>query len=92
MLVYNGGLTTCSSSFNRCANPGCRVFDIYVEGDAILNFDVAARSGGLYTAIEQTFQVFVSDGAISISFGNKVEDPKLSAIRATKVGRLLSLR
>ena len=62
---------------------GQRVFDVAVNGSILLpGFDIAS-AGGANTAVDRSFSVNVTNGAISIILLPKVENPKISAIEIT---------
>ena len=62
---------------------GQRVFDVAVNGSILLpGFDITS-AGGANTAVDRSFSVNVTNGAISIILLPKVENPKISAIEIT---------
>ena|GEM_PF-280925 len=66
--------------YNECFSVGCRVFDVLIEGQLVLdNLDIFREVGSL-AALVKTFDVTVSDGVLNIEFRHVVENPKISAI------------
>jgi len=60
---------------------GKRVFDVYVEGELILdNFDPYVMAGGFATGYHVTVTPLVTDGSITIEFKRVIEHPKISGI------------
>ena len=65
--------------------PGTRVFDVLLEGEAVLeNYDMRAEAG-FATADFYSFPVDVEDGILEIGFVRRVENPKFSAIEIERV-------
>ena len=64
------------------SSAGQRVFHVSINGtQALTNFDIVALAGAPFTALERTFPVTVTNGAINIQFISGVADnPKVSAI------------
>ena len=59
---------------------GQRVFNVAINGTAVLsNFDIVAQAGA-FTAIDKSFPVTVSGGSITIQFTPTVDNAKISAI------------
>jgi chitinase len=75
---YNVTLKFAEPSFTL---PGQRVFNVALNGTAVLtNFDIVAQAGFL-RAIDKTFPVSVSNGAIAIQFSQgSANAPLVSAI------------
>jgi Malectin domain/Chitobiase/beta-hexosaminidase C-terminal domain len=69
---------------------GKRIFNVAINGTPVLaNFDIFAAVGGQYTAIDKTFAVTTSTGAITIQFTSGSADlPKISAIEISSAGGL----
>ncbi len=66
---------------------GQRVFNVSIDGNAVLsNFDVIAQ-GGYYSAIDRQFPVAVVDGTIRIDVQGVVGTGLLSAIQIAAVGQ-----
>jgi hypothetical protein len=66
--------------------PGQRVFNIVINGVTVeTNFDPFAAAGGINTAIDKTYTVNVTGGAIDIRFVSVVQNPKVSAIEIDPV-------
>ena len=66
--------------------PGQRVFNIVINGVTVeSNFDPFAAAGGINTAIDKTYSVTVTGGAIDIRFISVVQNPKVSAIEIDPV-------
>ncbi|MDJ0594391.1 MAG: malectin domain-containing carbohydrate-binding protein [Pleurocapsa sp. MO_226.B13] len=60
---------------------GKRVFDVTLEDQLVLDdFDIYERAGGKDIALEQTFNVNVSDESIDLNFLSSVDLAKISAI------------
>jgi hypothetical protein len=65
---------------------GQRVFNIVINGVTVeANFDPFAAAGGINTAIDKTYPVTVTGGAIDIRFVSVVQNPKVSAIEIDPV-------
>jgi hypothetical protein len=68
------------------AAPGKRVFNIVINGVTVEpNFDPFAAAGGVNTAVDKTYTVGVSGGAIDIRLVSVVQNPKVSAIEIDPV-------
>jgi malectin (di-glucose binding ER protein) len=60
---------------------GERVFDVAINGVTVLsNFDIFAKSGAEYKALDESFSVSVTTGTITIQFTTVVNDAKIDAI------------
>ena len=61
---------------------GQRRFNAAINGKAVLSdFDIVGNTGVTFTAIDKTFYVTVTDGAIRVAFTNgSVGSPTISAI------------
>jgi hypothetical protein len=60
---------------------GQRVFNIVINGSTVqTNFDPFAAAGGANTAVDETYPVTVTAGAIDIKLVTVVQNPKISAI------------
>jgi hypothetical protein len=58
-----------------------RVFNVTINGQTVLtNFDIVAQAGGPNRAVDKTFTVNVTGGAISIQMRSTVDDPQINAI------------
>lgn len=65
---------------------GQRVFNIVINGVTVAtNFDPFAAAGGMDMAIDETYPVTVTGGAIDIRFVAVVQNPKVSAIEIDPV-------
>ncbi|RDC66045.1 malectin domain-containing carbohydrate-binding protein [Adhaeribacter pallidiroseus] len=64
------------------AGAGRRMFHVDIEGGRKLtNYDIFAKAGGAMKAIQESFQVTVTDGILNINFtSGSVNLPKVSAI------------
>ena len=62
--------------------PGLRQFDIGINGATVeTNFDIYAAAGGMNAAVDKTFTVQVTNGAIQLAFTpGTVQNPKVDAI------------
>jgi hypothetical protein len=81
--VPNGGYNvTLKFSENYWNSAGNRIFNVAINGTPVLtNFDIFAAAGAQYTAIDKTFSVATSTGAITIQFTSGSADfAKISAI------------
>jgi len=68
------------------SGPGQRVFNIIINGVTVeSNFDPFAAAGGNYTAVDKTYPVNVTGGAIDIRFVSVLQNPKVSAIEIDPV-------
>ncbi|PSR56261.1 hypothetical protein AHMF7605_23545 [Adhaeribacter arboris] len=67
---------------------GKRQFNVDMEGSRKLtNYDIYAKAGGIRKAIQETFQVTVTDGVLNIDFiSGAVNLPALSAIEVLPAG------
>jgi len=64
---------------------GERVFDVTYEGLGVLEgFDIVAEGGSL-TAVVQTFDAHVTDGAIDLRFQASVDTPTVSGIEVLRL-------
>ena len=60
---------------------GKRVFDVKAENRIVLdNYDVVREAGGKNIAVDETFQVAVTDGKLDLEFVSVVENAKVSGI------------
>jgi hypothetical protein len=60
---------------------GSRVFNVVINGATLLsNFDIAAKAGGAFRALDETFRVNASTGQINISLSSVTGSPKIDAI------------
>lgn len=70
-----------AETYSNTAQPGKRVFEVVIEGDAVLNdFDITEAVGS-FTATTLSFTVDVQDGELDITFGKVAENPKINAIQ-----------
>ncbi len=61
-------------------SPGQRIFDVWIEGDKVLDsFDIFAEVGYQAAAVRE-FTVAVTDGQLNIDFSARINFPKVSAI------------
>lgn len=68
------------NSFAGTSTPNTRLFDVVIEGTAVLtNYDIIADVGHLI-GLMKTFQVEVTDGELNIVFLHKVQNPNLRGI------------
>lgn len=62
------------------ASAGLRVFDVFLEDTAVLeNLDIA-KDVGAFAAYPKEFMVNVYDGALTLRFGRKIENPVINGI------------
>jgi N-acetylneuraminic acid mutarotase len=67
-------------------SPGSRVFNVVVNGQAVLsNFDILSQTAPK-TALDKVFQVNVTTGAIAIVFSSVKDNAKVSAIQIAAGG------
>jgi hypothetical protein len=60
---------------------GARVFSVVINNQpALTNFDIFAQAGGQYKALDESFNVPVSNGQITIQFSSSVNNAKIDAI------------
>jgi hypothetical protein len=66
---------------------GKRIFNVAINGTPVLtDFDIVAATGAPYTAIDKSFSVATSSGAITIQFtSGSANFPKISAIEISSV-------
>jgi thermitase len=61
---------------------GQRVANILINGQTVQqNFDIAAAAGGPNLAIDKTFPLTVTNGAIDIQLASVVQNPEINAIQ-----------
>jgi N-acetylneuraminic acid mutarotase len=66
-------------------SPGQRAFDVFVEGNLVLdNYDIVADVGAR-KGVMKSF-IVTSDSFLNVVFGHAVENPKVSAIEIRPVG------
>jgi len=66
---------------NPTGGVGSRIFDVTIEGGAVLeNFDIFSEVGAL-AAVAKEFSVTLDDGMMNIDFTASVDNPKISAIQ-----------
>jgi len=69
--------------YPNCLKPGCRVFNVAVNGVPWLsNFDISSRVGP-YTALTESQTVKVTDGEIAIDFTGVVGSAQVAGIEVT---------
>lgn len=66
--------------YQGTVNEGDRVFDVIIEGVVVReNFDIVKEAGAAYTAVAVQFtDICVTDGDLTLTFGKKFENPKVS--------------
>jgi hypothetical protein len=70
-----------ANTFSGTDQVGERVFDIVIEGAAVYGgFDQVAAAGGSGVALVRSAIVSVADGALDITFADRVENPAVKAI------------
>ena len=94
-LIYNLTVTPGSSYlvrlhfadiFSGTNQPGTRIFDVAIEGQAVLSdFDIVAETGHL-SAIIMEFVIDVTDNSLEIEFTPGVQSTKISAIEVLDTG------
>ncbi|RAK00572.1 putative secreted protein (Por secretion system target) [Larkinella arboricola] len=59
-----------------------RKFNVDIEGQRKLTeYDIAAKAGGAWKAVQESFTVAVTDGLLTVSFSNgSINTPKISAV------------
>jgi parallel beta-helix repeat protein len=63
------------------SGPNQRLQDIYANGQLVLgSFDILAQAGGMYRAVDRTFQVTAPNGSIALKFVGRVDDPFVSGV------------
>jgi subtilisin family serine protease len=81
--VPNGSYTVTLKFAEIAFNgPGQRQFNVAINGNQVLsNFDIFAQAGGMNIAVDRTFPVTVTSGAISIQLSQGAADyPLVSAL------------
>jgi len=81
--VPNGTYTvTLKFAEQYVTGPAMREFDIAINGTAVeTNFDIYAAAGAMNTAVDESFPVVVSSGAIQLAFTpGTIQSPKVDAI------------
>ncbi|MCD6166727.1 VCBS repeat-containing protein, partial [bacterium] len=66
-----------------CTQVGQRVFDVYIEDNLVLDDLDIYGLVGRNAALVRTFEVEVTDGTLDITFGQEIENPKISAIEVS---------
>lgn len=82
--VPNGNYTvTLKFAETGIYGVGQRTFNVALNGaEALTNFDVFAAAGGMYTAVDRSFPLTVTNGLISIQFTNgTASSPMVNAIQ-----------
>lgn len=65
---------------------GGRIFDVAINSSRVLSsFDIFAAAGAQNQAIDKTFPVTVTNGAINIVFSALIDNPKIDAIEIDQV-------
>lgn len=63
------------------SEPGQRVFNVTINGTKVLsNFDIIAQAGAAFKALDESFSVPVSSGAVTIQFTSVVNYALISAV------------
>ena len=66
---------------NSFSQPAQRIFNVVINGQTVLpNFDIFARAGALFQAVDAAVPVSVSNGQISIQFVSVLRNPRVCAI------------
>jgi hypothetical protein len=67
---------------NYFTQPGQRLFGVSINGQTVLsNFDILGAAGGANKAIDRSFSVSVTGGAVTIHFlPGAANNPKIDAI------------
>ena len=80
--VPNGAYTVnLKFTENVFAQTGQRLFNIVVNGqNALPNFDIFARAGALFQAVDVALPVSVTGGQISIQFVSVLRNPRVGAV------------
>ncbi len=83
------GSYTVTLKFNEPSKTaaGQRVFDVSLEGSLVLDdFDIYAVNNTRNTAVDRSFLVSVTDGALNVTFGRVTDYPIISAIEVLWAG------
>jgi parallel beta-helix repeat protein len=73
------------------SGPGQRLFNISINGAAVLNnFDIAAAAGGILRPVDRSFQVTVTGGRITITMVSTIDQPAVNAIEILKTTTVTS--
>jgi hypothetical protein len=79
------GIYTVTLQFAEISvtGPGQRVFNVAINGSQVLGaFDIFAQAGGMFTALDKTFTVSVTNGQLSIQFtSGSANLPMVNAIQ-----------
>jgi endoglucanase len=67
-------------TFEGITGPGERVFSFNVQGQEFKDFDVWVKAGGFLRAYVQPVNVHVTDGKVTITFKQQVENPQINGI------------
>lgn len=80
-----------AESYPPASAPGARVFDVHVEGAAVLTgYDIVAKAGGQYRPVTEVVHTSVSaDGVLDIRFTGVVGAAKVDAVEVLCYGTSL---
>ncbi len=82
--TYTVNLKFAEIYFTTC---GQRVFNVAINGSTLdTNFDPCAAAGGAFRAVDRSYTVNVTGGAISIALNAVVENPAISGIEILSGG------
>jgi beta-galactosidase len=85
--VPNGRYKITLKFEEPAAAVGERVFDVFVNGKAVLKrFDIVAAAGGKLRAVDKSFQAKAQDGALLIEFKPVKGQALVTALAITPAG------
>jgi hypothetical protein len=76
-----------AETYSGITGPGQRVFDVFIEGQLVLNDLDIYSEVGYSTALEKVFNnVVVQDGQLNIEFVSSIEEPEINGIEILSAG------
>jgi hypothetical protein len=67
--------------------PNDRVFHVFLEDQPVLvDFDILVEAGGMFTALDRSFDINVTDGQLTIAFEDRRRVSKINALRVRWIG------
>ncbi len=87
--VANGAYTVrlyFAETYSGCWKVGCRVFDVYANGNLALDHEDVYADAGKNTGLVKTFTVQASGGQINLDFKAITQNPMVQAIEILSAG------
>ncbi len=80
-----------AETYTGAGTPGKRVFDVFIEDILVLdNYDIVADAGAMFVGVMQSFEVEVSDDALTIELLHITQNPAIKGIEIIKQPTLLA--